>query len=61
MKKFADSLKLYLTQYREVTAVAQFSFNLNALTHFLLSHGAERNMVLLTKVSSAECAVTIFY
>ncbi|KAF8830616.1 hypothetical protein HHX47_DHR2001151 [Lentinula edodes] len=40
MKKFAGSLKLYLAQYREVTAFAQFGSDLDASTRFLLSCGA---------------------
>ena len=37
MKKFAGSLKLYLAQYREVAAFAQFGSDLDASTRFLLS------------------------
>ncbi|TEB36753.1 ATP synthase F1, alpha subunit [Coprinellus micaceus] len=40
MKKFAGSLKLYLAQYREVAAFAQFGSDLDASTRFLLSRGA---------------------
>ncbi|KAF8265509.1 hypothetical protein EI94DRAFT_1702454 [Lactarius quietus] len=38
MKKFAGSQKLYLAQYREDTAFTQFGSDLDALTHFLLTH-----------------------
>jgi F0F1-type ATP synthase alpha subunit len=40
MKKFAGSLKLYLTQYREVAAFAQFGSDLDASTRFLRARGA---------------------
>ena len=40
MKKFAGSLKLYLAQYCEVAAFAQFGSDLDALTHFLPCCGA---------------------
>ncbi|GAW03222.1 ATP synthase F1 alpha subunit [Lentinula edodes] len=40
MKKFAGSLKLYLAQYCEVAAFAQFGSDLDASTRFLLSCGA---------------------
>ncbi len=50
MKKFAGSLKLYLAQYREVAAFAQFGSDLDASTRFLLSRGA-RLTELLSKCS----------
>lgn len=50
MKKFAGSLKLYLAQYREVAAFAQFGSDLDASTRFLLSRGAR-----LTELLSAFC------
>ena len=49
MKKFAGSLKLYLAQYREVAAFAQFGSDLDASTRFLLSRGA-RLTELLSKL-----------
>jgi F0F1-type ATP synthase alpha subunit len=63
MKKFAGSLKLYLAQYREVAAFAQFGSDLDASTRFLLSRGARltellsaylcwlRSILELTKIS----------
>ena len=53
MKKFAGSLKLYLAQYREVAAFAQFGSDLDASTRFLLSRGAR-----LTELLS-ECMIFI--
>jgi len=50
MKKFAGSLKLYLAQYREVAAFAQFGSDLDASTRFLLSRGAR-----LTELLSKFC------
>jgi F-type H+-transporting ATPase subunit alpha len=46
MKKFAGSLKLYLAQYREVAAFAQFGSDLDAATRFLLSRGARLTELL---------------
>jgi len=46
MKKFAGSLKLYLAQYREVAAFAQFGSDLDASTRFLLSRGARLTELL---------------
>lgn len=40
MKKFAGSLKLYLAQYREVAAFAQFGSDLDSSTRFLLKRGS---------------------
>jgi F-type H+-transporting ATPase subunit alpha len=51
MKKFAGSLKLYLAQYREVAAFAQFGSDLDASTRFLLSRGAR-----LTELLSTSCS-----
>jgi F0F1-type ATP synthase alpha subunit len=48
MKKFAGSLKLYLAQYREVAAFAQFGSDLDASTRFLLSRGARLTELLST-------------
>ena len=39
MKKFASSLKLYLVQYCEGAAFAQFGSDLDASTCFLLARG----------------------
>ena len=52
MKKFAGSLKLYLAQYREVAAFAQFGSDLDASTRFLLSRGAR-----LTELLSLFCVL----
>lgn len=49
MKKFAGSLKLYLAQYREVAAFAQFGSDLDASTRYLLNRGA-RLTELLSKL-----------
>ena len=48
MKEFAGSLKLYLAQYREVAAFAQFGSDLDASTRFLLSRGARLTELLST-------------
>ena len=48
MKKFAGSLKLYLAQYREVAAFAQFGSDLDASTRFLLARGARLTELLST-------------
>jgi len=53
MKKFAGSLKLYLAQYREVAAFAQFGSDLDASTRFLLSRGAR-----LTELLSSFCVLS---
>ncbi len=55
MKKFAGSLKLYLAQYREVAAFAQFGSDLDASTRFLLARGAR-----LTELLSA-LSITFFF
>lgn len=55
MKKFAGSLKLYLAQYREVAAFAQFGSDLDASTRFLLSRGARLTELLST---SRSCVYT---
>ena len=55
MKKFAGSLKLYLAQYREVAAFAQFGSDLDASTRFLLSRGAR-----LTELLSASYHLCCF-
>lgn len=53
MKKFAGSLKLYLAQYREVAAFAQFGSDLDASTRFLLSRGARLTELLSTWLQSS--------
>ena len=50
MKKFAGSLKLYLAQYREVAAFAQFGSDLDASTRFLLSRGSRLTELLSTLI-----------
>ena len=59
MKKFAGSLKLYLAQYREVAAFAQFGSDLDASTRFLLSRGARLTELLstLTYLDPAQCSL----
>ena len=54
MKKFAGSLKLYLAQYREVAAFAQFGSDLDASTRYLLNRGA-RLTELLSKYYGSFC------
>ena len=51
MKQVAGSLKLFLAQYREVAAFAQFGSDLDAATRQTLSRG-ERLTELLKQVSS---------
>ena len=46
MKKFTDSLKLYLAQHCGVAAFAQFSSDLDASTRFLLSRGVRLTELL---------------
>lgn len=46
MKQVAGSLKLYLAQYREVAAFAQFGSDLDASTQFLLNRGAKLTELL---------------
>ncbi|KAI8868392.1 C-terminal domain of alpha and beta subunits of F1 ATP synthase [Ramicandelaber brevisporus] len=46
MKQVAGSLKLYLAQYREVAAFAQFGSDLDASTQFLLNRGARLTEML---------------
>ncbi len=50
MKMFAGSLKLYLAQYREVAAFAQFGSDLDASTRFLLSRGARLTELLSASI-----------
>ncbi|KAL7752926.1 Alpha subunit of the F1 sector of mitochondrial F1F0 ATP synthase [Sorochytrium milnesiophthora] len=46
MKQVAGSLKLFLAQYREVAAFAQFGSDLDASTQFLLNRGARLTELL---------------
>ncbi|KAL7414713.1 ATP synthase F1 alpha subunit [Mrakia frigida] len=46
MKAVAGSLKLYLAQFREVAAFAQFGSDLDASTRFLLSRGSRLTELL---------------
>ena len=46
MKAVAGSLKLYLAQYREVAAFAQFGSDLDASTRYLLARGARLTELL---------------
>ncbi|KAL1919374.1 uncharacterized protein VTP21DRAFT_2067 [Calcarisporiella thermophila] len=46
MKQVAGSLKLFLAQYREVAAFAQFGSDLDASTRFLLNRGARLTELL---------------
>jgi F0F1-type ATP synthase alpha subunit len=61
MKKFAGSLKLYLAQYREVAAFAQFGSDLDASTRFLLSRGARLTELLSESFFLLFHAVSIFF
>ena len=65
MKKFAGSLKLYLAQYREVAAFAQFGSDLDASTRFLLSRGARLTELLstfrvLSYILALKCSLFFF-
>ncbi len=46
MKQVAGSLKLFLAQYREVAAFAQFGSDLDASTQFILNRGARLTELL---------------
>lgn len=46
MKSVSGSLKLYLAQYRDVAAFAQFGSDLDASTRYLLSRGARLTELL---------------
>lgn len=46
MKQVAGSLKLFLAQYREVAAFAQFGSDLDASTQFILARGARLTELL---------------
>lgn len=49
MKAVAGSLKLYLAQYREVAAFAQFGSDLDASTRYLLARGSRLTELLKQK------------
>ena len=49
MKAVAGSLKLYLAQYRDVAAFAQFGSDLDASTRFLLNRGSRLTELLKQK------------
>ncbi|TPX64451.1 H+-transporting two-sector ATPase [Spizellomyces sp. 'palustris'] len=64
MKQVAGSLKLFLAQYREVAAFAQFGSDLDASTQFLLNRGARLTELLKQKQYSplsVEHMVVIIY
>lgn len=46
MKAVSGSLKLYLAQYRDVAAFAQFGSDLDASTRFILNRGARLTELL---------------
>lgn len=52
MKQVAGSLKLFLAQYREVAAFAQFGSDLDASTKLTLSRGERLTQILKQKQSS---------
>ncbi|KAJ2831470.1 Alpha subunit of the F1 sector of mitochondrial F1F0 ATP synthase [Coemansia furcata] len=64
MKQVAGSLKLFLAQYREVAAFAQFGSDLDASTQFLLNRGARLTEMLkqpqYTPLSVEDQVVIIF-
>ncbi|KAF8216994.1 F1/V1/A1 complex, alpha/beta subunit of ATPase, partial [Mycena galopus ATCC 62051] len=63
-EKCVSSLKLYLAQYREVAAFAQFGSDLDASTRFLLSRGArlpELSRLDQHQPMAMELQVPIFY
>ncbi|KAJ3081510.1 ATP synthase subunit alpha, mitochondrial [Quaeritorhiza haematococci] len=64
MKQVAGSLKLFLAQYREVAAFAQFGSDLDASTQFLLNRGARLTELLKQnqyKPMSVEHMVIVIY
>ncbi|KAJ3225907.1 ATP synthase subunit alpha, mitochondrial [Clydaea vesicula] len=64
MKQVAGSLKLFLAQYREVAAFAQFGSDLDASTQFLLNRGSRLTELLKQaqyKPLSVEHMVVIIY
>ncbi|PVZ96557.1 hypothetical protein BB558_005711 [Smittium angustum] len=64
MKQVAGSLKLFLAQYREVAAFAQFGSDLDASTQFLLNRGARLTELLkqpqYSPLSVEEQVVVVF-
>ena len=64
MKQVAGSLKLFLAQYREVAAFAQFGSDLDASTQFLLNRGARLTELLkqnqYTPLSVEQMVVIIY-
>jgi F-type H+-transporting ATPase subunit alpha len=64
MKAVAGSLKLYLAQYREVAAFAQFGSDLDASTRYLLARGSRLTELLKQKQYSpiaTEVQVPLIY
>jgi len=64
MKAVAGSLKLYLAQYRDVAAFAQFGSDLDASTRFLLARGSRLTELLKQgqyQPISVEVQVPIIY
>ncbi|TPX38370.1 H+-transporting two-sector ATPase [Synchytrium microbalum] len=64
MKQVAGSLKLFLAQYREVAAFAQFGSDLDASTQFLLNRGSRLTELLKQvqyKPLSVEHMVVVIY
>jgi F-type H+-transporting ATPase subunit alpha len=64
MRQVAGSLKLFLAQYREVAAFAQFGSDLDASTQFLLNRGSRLTELLKQnqyKPLSVEHMVVIIY
>lgn len=64
MKQVASSLKLFLAQYREVAAFAQFGSDLDASTQSLLNRGARLTELLKQaqyKPISVEHMVVVIY
>lgn len=62
MKQVAGSLKLFLAQYREVAAFAQFGSDLDAATKQVLSRGERVSLIqplILSNVTSRKFANTI--
>ena len=64
MKQVAGSLKLFLAQYREVAAFAQFGSDLDASTQFILNRGARLTELLkqaqYSPIPVEQQVVTIF-
>ena len=60
MKSVAGSLKLYLAQYREVAAFAQFGSDLDASTRYLLNRGARLTELLKQPQYSPYVPLSVF-